>query len=130
MQDSNVKTVTISPNETNAYICEIKYLGKNPDMPKLAIKAGIQILEEVVLDILPAPDAAYMNINDIKALLELQGKMDDSSNWEGFIIEGILKKLEYELRAQPEVTVTEKGTERRIGWRLSRNEYEERNDIE
>ena len=42
-RNANVKTVTISSNETNAYLCEIRYFGENPDMPKLATKAGIQI---------------------------------------------------------------------------------------
>ncbi len=112
---SNVK------NENEVYILEINYLGENPDEPKLATKAAIHLLEEAVLDILPSPDEKYMDINAIKKRMELPG-IEDSNNWAGFLIEGILNKLQENGRAQPVVTVTEK----RIGWRLSENEYERR----
>ena len=118
---SNVK------NENEVYILEIDYLGENPDEPKLTTKAAIHLLEEALLDILPSPDEKYMDINAIKKRMELPG-IEDSNNWAGYLIEGILNKLEEKGRAQPEVTVTKKGTERRIGWRLSKNEYERRLD--
>ena len=118
---SNVK------NENEAYILEIDYLGENPDEPKLTTKAAIHLLEEALLDILPSPDEANMSINDIKERMELPG-IGDSNNWAWYLIYTILNKLEEEGRAQPEVTVTEKGIERRIGWRLSKNEYERRLD--
>jgi hypothetical protein len=68
-----------------------------------------------------------MTINAIKKRMELPG-IEDGYNWAGFLIEGILKKLENDCRVQPKVTVAKKGTERRTGWRLSENEYERRLD--
>ena len=72
-----------------------------------------------MLDILPAPHETYMDINDIKGRLELPIKTDNNYNWGGFLIEGILNKLQSEFKAVPELAVTEEGKERRIGWRLS-----------
>ena len=80
-----------------------------------------------MLDILPAPDEKYIPISDIKKRLELPGK-DEDYNWSSFVIEEILNKLMGQFKAQPKVTQTDKGVERRIGWRLSKKEYQKRLD--
>ena len=130
MSKRYAKDVIINSVETNAYTCEINYLDKNPNVQKVLAKAGIHMLEEAILDILPAPNEVYMDINAIKTRLELPIKMDNNYNWAGFLIEGILNKLQSEFRTEPERKVTEGGKERRIGWRLSQNEYERRLDNE
>ena len=127
---SNVKTVTINPNKTDAYTCMITYLDENPDTSKVLSKVGIHLLEEALLDILPSPDEDYVSINAIKTHLGFQMNTNDTYNWSGYLIEGILTKLQSEFRTQPEVSTTNQGIERRIGWRLSRNEYQKRLDNE
>lgn len=111
--------------KTSTYIVNITVTGEKSDVPAVYTRAGTHILEAAVLDVLPAPTEAYMDINAIKEQLELPIKTDNNYNWGGFLIEGILSKLQTELRVQPEVSVTEKGI-RRIGWRLSQNEYQRR----